>query len=119
MRGVMRRLAIAFLAAAAGTGGATAHAATLGNWDRAEQRTVARAGVLPKLPSGFHGEQPLSAAQFDHALAAIARRTGAQPVAAPAHTAPTVAGFHRVVVKQLGLAALARSVQHEAAQAGL
>src|SRR3954454_7338091 len=112
MRGVMRRLAIAFLAAAAGTGGATAEAATLGGWDRAEQRAVARAGVLPKLPGGFHGEKVLTAGQLDHALAAIARGTGARPVAVPA-AAPriTVAGFHRYVVRQLGLADLARSVQ--------
>src|SRR4051794_21153956 len=103
MRGVMRRLAIAFLVAAAMP--ASAHAATLGNWDRADQRTVARAGVLPKLPGGFHGERRLSAGQFEHALTAIARRTGAQTVLTT--TAPTVAGFHRVVVKQLGLADLA------------
>src|SRR3954467_4588147 len=107
MRGVMRRLAIAFLAAAAGTGGATAHAATLGGWDRAEQRAVARAGVLPKLPGGFHGEQVLRAGQLDHALAALARRTGARPVAVPAATRVSVATFHRFVVRQLGLADLA------------
>src|SRR3954454_23084858 len=99
MRGVMRRLAIAFLAAAAGTGGASAHAATFGNWDRAEQRTVARAGVLPRLPGGFHGEKTLSAGQLAHALSAVARRTGAGPIAVPLGTRVTVATFHRLVVK--------------------
>src|SRR3954453_16245812 len=108
MRGVMRRLAIAFLVAAAMP--ASAHGATLGNWDRADQRTVARAGVLPKLPGGFHGERRLRVAPVDHPLTAIARRTGAQT--GPPTTAPTLALFHPVVVNQLGLADLARRIQH-------
>ena len=115
----MRRLAIALVALAAGASTATADAATLGNWDKAEQHTVARAGVLPKLPGGFHGGDDLSASQLTHALNAIARRTGARPVAALAGTHVTVATFHRLVVKQLGLADLARTVQTEAARAGL
>jgi cell wall-associated NlpC family hydrolase len=116
----MRRLAIVFLAAVAGTGGASAHAATFGNWDRPEQRTVARAGVLPGLPGGFHGGDRLSAGQLEHALGAIARPTGgAQRIAVPAGARVTVATFHRLVVKQLGLSDLARSVQAEATRAGL
>src|SRR4051812_44843125 len=117
MRGVMRRLVIAFLAVVAGSGGATAHAATLANWDRPEQRAVARAGVLPKLPGGFHGEKRLTAAQLNHALAAVATRTGAKPVTVTPGTDITVATFHRVVDKQLGLSDLARSVQAEATRA--
>jgi cell wall-associated NlpC family hydrolase len=114
----MRRLVIASLIVLATPAGA--HAATLGGWDRAEQKAVARAGVLPKLPGGFHGEKRLTAGQLGHALEAIARRTGASPQAAPpAGTRITVATFHRLVVRQLGLADLARGVQHEAARAGL
>src|SRR3954447_5438610 len=112
MRGVMRRLVL-LLAAACLAPASAAHAATLGGWDRAEQRAVARAGVLPKLPGGFHGEQVLRAGQLDHALAAIARRTGARPVAVPAATRVSVATFHRFVVRQLGLADLALDVQSE------
>jgi cell wall-associated NlpC family hydrolase len=113
----MRRLAIAFLITLAAPAGA--HAATLGNWDRAEQKAVQRAGLLPRLPGRFHGEKRLTAAQLTHALGAIARRTGAKPLAVPAGTDITVATFHRLVVRQLGLSDLARSVQHEAARAGL
>src|SRR5437763_4069562 len=49
-----------------------AHAASLGNWDTAQQKAVARAGVLPNLPGGFHGEQPLSAGQLADALTKLA-----------------------------------------------
>jgi cell wall-associated NlpC family hydrolase len=114
----MRRFAIAVLVATA-AGSGTAHAATLGNWDRAEQKAVQRAGVLPALPGGFHGEQSLSAGQLNHALAAIASRTGSHPVVVSAGAPITVAAFDRAVVKQLGLADLARSVQHEATSADL
>jgi cell wall-associated NlpC family hydrolase len=113
----MRRLVIACLIVLATPAGA--HAATLGNWDRAEQKAVARAGVMPKLAGGFHGEKRLTASQLGHALDAIARRTGARPQAVPAGTKVTVATFHRLVVKQLGLADLAQKVQREAARAGL
>ncbi|MDX6666642.1 MAG: hypothetical protein QOK04_22, partial [Solirubrobacteraceae bacterium] len=114
----MRRFAIAFLVAAA-AGSGTAHAATLGNWDPAEQKAVQGAGVLPALPGGFHGEQGLSAAQLNQALAAIARRTASHPVVVSASAPVTVASFHRALVKQLGLADVARNVQSEARRAGL
>src|SRR3954469_23318049 len=98
MRGVMRRLALV-LALACLAPASAAHAATLGGWDRAEQRAVSRAGGLPKLPSGFHGEQALQGGQVDPAPAAIARRTGTRPVDVPAATRVTVATFHRFVVR--------------------
>ena len=108
----MRRLlAIAVLALAAA---APADAATLGNWDRAEQGVVARAGVLPKQGGGFHGERPLTPGQLAGALSKLAGH--------PVHVPPeriTVALFHRLVVRELGLSDLARSVQQEAARAGL
>ncbi|MEA2471576.1 MAG: peptidoglycan DL-endopeptidase CwlO, partial [Thermoleophilaceae bacterium] len=117
-RSAMRHLAIVFLILAATCSG-TARAATLGSWDPAEQKAVQRAGVLPALPGGFHGEQGLTAAQLNQALAAVARRTGARPVVVSASAAVTVASFHRAVVKQLGLADLAKSVRQEAVRAGL
>jgi cell wall-associated NlpC family hydrolase len=118
----MRRHAIALVAtvfSAVAAAAPVAHSATLGNWDRADQRTVARAGVLPKLAGGFHGEKRLSSAQLGHALAAIAHLTGAKSIAVPAGTRVTVATFHRLVVKQLDVADLARDVQQEATRAGL
>jgi cell wall-associated NlpC family hydrolase len=80
---------------------------------------VARAGVLPALQGGFHGEKQLTAPQLATALNATGRRTGTRAVAVPAGTRVTVATFHRLVVKQLGLSDLARIVQREAARAGL
>jgi cell wall-associated NlpC family hydrolase len=121
----MRRFATAFLAVLAclapAATTATAHAATTrANWDPSEQRTVASAGVLPNLPGGFQGGDTLTAAQLNGALSAIARRTGTHAVTVPASTTTiTVAAFHRLVVKQLGLADLAKSIQHQASNAGL
>jgi cell wall-associated NlpC family hydrolase len=119
-----RRMTIVRLAVLACTAAlapaATAGAATnAGNWDRSEQRAVDRAGVLPALSDGFHGERPLTAGQHADALAAIAERTGAQPVSVPPSARISLTTFHRLVVRQLGLADLARSVQAEARRAGL
>jgi cell wall-associated NlpC family hydrolase len=118
---IVRRATLACALAAALAPAASAQAATKGNWDRAQQREVARAGVMPKLSGGFHGEQGLTAAQLQTALNAIAKRSGgdAKPVSVPAGVAPTIASFHRLLVKQLGLADLARDVQAEAQRAGL
>src|SRR3954452_9241628 len=111
MRRVMRRrLLLAAAVAATAAVGAPAHAATLGNWDKREQRAVARAGVLAPLQGGFHGERALTPGQMLHALEAIAARPARVP-----RTRVTVALFHRLVVKQLGLGDVATSVQHEAA----
>jgi cell wall-associated NlpC family hydrolase len=109
MRRIVLALAIALIAAA------PAHAATLGNWDKSEQRTVARAGVLPKLDDGFHGERSLTPGQLEQALANI----GAGPAVSVTASSITVATFHKYVVKQLGLADVARAVQAEASKAGL
>ena len=98
---------------------ATAHAATLAGWDKSEQRQVVRAGILESLPGqGFAGAQPLSAPQFQSALDALAGRSGSKAVAISAGTV-TVASFDRILVRQLGLADLAASVQAEARRAGL
>jgi cell wall-associated NlpC family hydrolase len=114
-----RRLIGLACAVAAFVPAATAHAAaTSANWDRPEQRAVVRAGVLPALPGGFHGDAGLTADQLRDALAAVAERTGAQATSVPS-TGITVTLFHRLVVKQLGLADVARDVQDEAARAGL
>ena len=49
-----------------------------GAWDRADQRAVARAGVLPALDDGeFHGERPLASTQLREIVAAAIAETGA------------------------------------------
>src|SRR4051812_45757714 len=114
MRRVMRRLLAASAVLVATAAAAPAHAATLGNWDRHEQRTVAKAGLLPKLDDGgFHGERALTPGQLSGALS----RIGTNTVAVPKRRI-TVALFHRLVVRQLGLEDLAQHVQGEAAGAG-
>src|SRR4051794_5612357 len=104
----MRRIAAVIAVAASFTPAASAQAAnTRANWDKAEQKAIQRAGVLPALAGGFRGGDPLTADQFNAALAAIARRSGSAKPASVASTARvSVALFHKALVKQLGLASL-------------
>jgi cell wall-associated NlpC family hydrolase len=110
----MRRRLLLLTATALAAAAAPAHAATLANWDRAEQRAVVRAGVLPAVSGGFHGERDLTPGELQAALAEM----GDGGVTVP-DTRITVALFHKLVVRQLGLGDLARSVQQEATSAGL
>ncbi|MFL5885709.1 MAG: C40 family peptidase [Thermoleophilaceae bacterium] len=119
----MRRLRATIVAAvalaAAAVPAAAAHAATLANWDRSDQKAVVRAGVMGEAAGGgFAGDKPISAADTATALAAVAAKLGVAPVAAPAST-PSVTTFDRLLVDQLGLADLAAAVQDEARRAGL
>src|SRR4051812_36638859 len=101
MRRLMRRLLLVI--ATTLVAAAPAHAATLANWDKPEQRAVVHAGVLTNLAGGFHGDQGLTAAQMRAALDKLSSATGspARPVSVP--DAPiTVALFHKLVVRQLG-----------------
>jgi cell wall-associated NlpC family hydrolase len=116
----MRRTAVLLSIAASLIAAPAAHAATLGGWNRSEQRAVAAAGVLPNLPDGrFHGERPLSGAQLGAALTAVAARSGAPAVAAGAGERISVTAFDARLVDQLGLADVAAHVQDVARQAGL
>ncbi|MDX6666368.1 MAG: peptidoglycan DL-endopeptidase CwlO [Solirubrobacteraceae bacterium] len=111
----MRRLPLVLVVSAC-LAPAQAQAAVpgLGTWDRAQQRAVVSAGVLPPLPDGrFGGELPLTAGQLSDALAAFG-----MPVTVPDRTV-TVLGFDRLVVRALGLADVAATVQAAAAGAGL
>ena len=112
----MRRCLLTLAIAVLGTTAAApaVDAATLGNWDKREQRAVERAGVLPKLPGGFHGERRLTAGQLRHALARISG-----PGGVAAQGTITVTAFHRAIVRRLGLSDVARGVQREADRAGL
>ncbi|MEA2439646.1 MAG: peptidoglycan DL-endopeptidase CwlO [Thermoleophilaceae bacterium] len=116
----MRRIAIAIAVMAASMPVANAQASnTREGWDKAEQQTVQRAGVMAPLAGGFRGADSLTADQLNAALAAIGKRTGAKPVIVAPGTRVTVAAFHRALAKQLGLWSLARSLQAEAKRAGL
>jgi cell wall-associated NlpC family hydrolase len=96
-----------------------ASAADRASWSHAQQREVVRAHVLPRLPgAGFAGARALTAGQLRGAVDALAARSGGAGVSV-AGGRVTVAGFDRVLVRQLGLAGLARSVQAEARRAGL
>jgi len=116
---VTRAAAATLAAIAAFAAPATAHAATLAGWDKSEQKQVVRAGILQPLPGqGFQGAKPLTQSQFQSALDSLAGRSGSQAVAVSAGTV-TVTSFDRILVRQLGLADLAASVQAEARRAGL
>ena len=108
-------VAFAVLALTAPVAGARV---TLGNWDPSAQRTVVRAGVMPNLPGGFHGERALSAAQADHALAALRDRlglTGAITIRAPVR----IIDLDRAIIDQFGLASTAAFVEAQTVRAGL
>jgi cell wall-associated NlpC family hydrolase len=98
-----------------------AHAATLGTWNLAEQRTAAQEGLLPRLADGaLHGERALSARQLAAALQSVAARTGQAPVALPLARGPvSVTAFDAMLVAQLGLADVAAGVRAQARRAGL
>src|SRR5438445_466746 len=54
---------------------ARAHATvTLANWDQAEQRAAVSAGLMHNLGRSFRGAAPLSAAQANAAMSALAAR---------------------------------------------
>src|SRR4051812_45372439 len=116
----MRRIAVLLTVAAGLLGAPAAHAATLGGWNRSEQRAVASVGVLPNLADGrFHGERPLSGTQLAAALGAVAARSGQPAGAATAGARPTVTEFDARLVAQLGLSDVAAHVRDVARQAGL
>ena len=117
----MHRLSTILAAAAATLAVApAASAASLGDWNLAEQRTVAAAGVLSPLSDGrLHGEQPLTGPQMSAALAALSARAGAVPAAGSTAVRVSVTRFDAQLVRQLGLADVAAHVLEQARRAGL
>jgi len=106
-------------AALAGAVAPPAHAASsAANWDAAEQRTALRSGLMAPDPRGFDGAAPLGAPGLRQGIAGLAPRLGVPAISVPQAT-PTVASFDRALVAQLGLLDVARSVQAQAARAGL
>jgi cell wall-associated NlpC family hydrolase len=119
MARTLRLSSVALAAAAIALGGAApAGAVTKGSWDRRQQSQVVRAGLMSKLPGGFHGEQPLTSDQLSQAFTALSARTGtpaAQVSAAPI----SVTRFDALLVSQLGLSDAAQTFESQARGAGL
>src|SRR5690349_21794126 len=115
----MRRLAIAVAALLACA--SPASAASRGAWDRGDQHAAAQAGLMHVLDDGaFHGERPLSGAQLRQSRDALAARLNVPAAnlgALGSHV--SVAAFDRAMVRQLGLADVARSVHYQARRRGL
>lgn len=108
-------LAVLCLACAA----PSAHALTLGNWNRDQQRTVARDGLLPRLPDGsLGGARPLTGRQLSDAFLQLGFRLGV-PAVVVEDGPVTVEAFHRALLRQLGLGDVATAVRKEAAAEGL
>ncbi|MEA2305156.1 MAG: peptidoglycan DL-endopeptidase CwlO [Solirubrobacteraceae bacterium] len=125
MHGAMPRLlhplAAALLTAACALAApAGARGATLAGWDAKQQRQAVQQGLMsPLQDGGFHGDRPLTGAQLRGALAQLAALHAAATVAPPVAPTVSVIGFDALLVRQLGLADVARAVQAEAAHAGL
>src|SRR4051794_5149605 len=118
----MRRLAALTAALLTLAAPAAAHAAmTRGGWDRADQHAAAVNGLMHVLDDGaFHGERPLTGAQLRQSRDALATRLNVAPAnlgAIGAHV--SVAAFDRALVRQLGLADVAKSIQGQARRRGL
>lgn len=93
---------------------------TLGTWNLGDQRTVARAGLLPELEDGeLHGERAVAGTQARDALHALAPGLGLPPAANVPRGRLSVFAFDRLLVAQVGLADVAAAVQREARRAGL
>lgn len=116
MRRFPALLAVLCCALPAGAGAAVPG---LGTWDRPQQRTVLRDGLLTRLQDGrFHGEQPLTGRQLSDAFLQLGFRLGVPAVVVDGDTV-TVEAFHRALLKQLGLGDVATAVRKEAERAGL
>src|SRR4051812_18103836 len=69
--------------------------------------------------SGSKPSDPVTAEQFNAAVVAVAQRVHRRPVEAASGQRISVATFHRLIVKQVGLIDLAREIRAEATRAGL
>ncbi len=95
-------------------------AATLANWDAAQQRQVVKDGLMSAPGGSFQGAAPLTPAQASAAMAAVAARLGNVVAAQARASGPvTVIRFDAMLVDQLGMSDVAAHVQSTAASAGL
>ena len=88
------------------------------SWDRKQQSQVVRAGLMSRLPGGFHGEQPLTSDQLTQAFSALSARMGT-PAAHVSASPISVTRFDALLTEQLGLSEQAKTFQNEAENAGL
>jgi cell wall-associated NlpC family hydrolase len=98
---------------------ARASKVTAGTWNLPEQHIVVKAGVMSDLAAGFQGELPLTGAQMQSAIAALATTEGTPPIAFSVSAPMTVVRFDALLVDQLGLGDVANIVQSQAGAAGL
>jgi len=113
-RATVLAAALAVLLGAAGCGNARA------DWEDDAARTAVDGALLAAASDGeFHGEWLLTGAQLRGALAVLAEldQTALVPVANTDRV--SVAGFHRLLISQLGLLDVADHVQAQARAAGL
>jgi cell wall-associated NlpC family hydrolase len=115
LRHVLPALAIT---AAALASAAPAGAISKASWDRKQQSQVVRAGLMQRLPGGFHGEQPLTSAQLTQAFTALSAKSGT-PAARVSSAPLSVTRFDALLTEQLGLTDDASTFQNEAERAGL
>src|SRR5690242_7431404 len=110
-------LALAATAAALASA-APAMAISKASWDRKQQSQVVRAGLMQRLPGGFHGEQPLTSDQLSQAFTALSAKTGT-PAATVSSAPLSITRFDALLTAQLGLSAQAQTFQDQAKSAGL
>jgi cell wall-associated NlpC family hydrolase len=115
LRHVLPALAIA---AAILTSATPASAISKASWDRKQQSQVVRAGLMQRLPGGFHGEQPLTSDQLTQAFTALSAKTGT-PAARVSSAPLSITRFDALLTDQLGLSDSANTFQNEAQRAGL
>jgi cell wall-associated NlpC family hydrolase len=106
------------LAAATLASAAPASAISKASWDRKQQSQVVRAGLMQRLPGGFHGDQPLTSDQLVQAFSALSAKTGT-PAARVSSAPLSVTRFDALLTDQLGLADEASKFQDAAQSAGL
>lgn len=86
------------------------------DWESSAARTTLDAAMLQTASDGeFHGEWLLTGAQLRGALAVIAELEQRPLVPVATTDRVSVAGFHRLLVEQLGMSDVAASVQSAAA----
>jgi len=115
LRHVLPALAISAVALVSA---APASAISKASWDRKQQSQVVRAGLMQRLPGGFHGERPLTSAQLTRAFTALSAKSGT-PAARVSSAPLSVTRFDALLTQQLGLTEQANTFQNEAQRAGL
>ena len=118
IEGTLLVLFLLFMGAFLSASIARASTVTAGTWNIPEQRAVVSDGIMENLAGGFQGQQPITVAQTQTALNALASRLDTTPVSVGT-SAVTVVRLDDLLVDQLGLGEVAEHIQQVAAAAGL